>query len=243
MIATVTELFVYPVKSMAGVAVEEAHVGLDGILGDRQYSFVQANQSGRSSFPWMTARESARMLLYRPSFRQSPTPGEPEPALEVRTPDGAVFEPDHPALRDELTGAQGPLYLLKSSRGIFDNQHVSLFSLASVRALAEQAGCPIDRRQFRANVYLEPASGAAFEEEGWAGQMVQIGEQVILSIVQRDTRCMMINLNPETGEQNPQVLRAVAQRHEGQAGVYANVVRPGVIRVGDPIRRISQTSD
>jgi len=43
----------------------------------------------------------------------------------------------------------------------------------------------------------------------------------------------MINLDPETGDQNPRVLKAVAHSHQGQAGLYANVLRPGRIRLGD----------
>src|SRR6266851_9233639 len=118
-IATVAELFIYPVKSMAGILVEEAHVGLDGILGDRQYSFVRSDQAARSSFPWMTARESTRMLLYHPQFAQAPTPDQPEPPVQVRTPDGAVVAPG-----DLASNLGQPVFLLKSQRGIFDCQHI-----------------------------------------------------------------------------------------------------------------------
>ena len=241
LLATVAELAIYPVKSMAGIAVPSAHVGLDGILGDRQYSFVRSEKAARNSFPWMTAREVAKMLLYRPAFATPPTEQESEPAVRVRTPEGTVHDAGDPALTAELAEHLGqPVFLLKSARGIFDCQHVSLFSMASLRGLSREAGCSIDRRQFRANLYLEPASGEAFEEERWAGYLVQIGEQALLGITQRDSRCMMINLHPDTGEQKPQVLRTVAQGHEGQTGVYANVVRPGPIRVGDAVRLIAK---
>jgi hypothetical protein len=240
-IATIAQLCVYPIKSMAGISVDEAHVGLDGILGDRQYSFVRADQAARNSFPWMTARESSRMLLYKPYFVQLPTPEQPEPPVRVRTPEGAEREPSDPSLREELAGELGqPIFLLKSNRGMFDCQHVSLFSLASVRALAAEAGCAIDPRQFRANLYLEPASSQPFEEETWTGCLLEIGDQVLTGVTQRDPRCMMVNLDPESGKQDPRVLRAVAQKHQGQAGVYANVVRPGVIRVGDAIRLVAK---
>ena len=240
-IASVVELYIYPVKSMAGIAVDQAHVGLDGILGDRQYSFVRADQAAHNSFPWMTARESARMLRHKPQFTQPPTPDEPEPPVEVRTPEGGVHQAGDPAFCQELAGKVGrSLFLLKSGRGIFDCQHISLFSLASVRGLAAEAGCPIDRRQFRANVYLEPASGQAFDEESWSPCLLQIGDGVLIGVTKRDTRCMMVNLDPESGDQSPQVLKTIAQRHQGQAGIYANVVRPGMIRVGDPIQFISK---
>ncbi|MGH9508971.1 MAG: MOSC domain-containing protein [Terriglobales bacterium] len=240
-IATIAQLSLYPIKSMAGVSVPEAHVGLDGILGDRQYAFVRAEQAARNSFPWMTARESSRMLFYRPSFAQLPTSEKPEPAVRVRTPAGAECEPDDAGLREALASDLGqPLFLLKSARGMFDCQHLSIFSLASMRALSEQAGCPIDQRQFRANLYIEPASSQPFEEESWAHSLLEIGDQVLTGVTQRDPRCMMVNLNPETGTQDPRVLRAIAQKHQGQAGIYANVIRPGVIRVGDTIRIIAR---
>ncbi len=240
-LATIAQLWLYPIKSMAGVSVQEAHVGLDGILGDRQYAFVRADQAARNSFPWMTARESSRMLFYKPNFTQLPTPDQPEPPVRVRTPAGAEREPSDSTLREELAGELGqPIFLLKSSRGMFDCQHLSLFSLASVRALAAEAGCPIDPRQFRANLYVEPVSSQPFEEEAWAGNLLEVGDQVLTGVTQRDPRCMMVNLDPESGKQDPRVLRAIAQKHQGQAGVYANVIRPGVIRVGDTIRLVAR---
>jgi uncharacterized protein YcbX len=133
-----------------------------------------------------------------------------------------------------------PVFLLKSARGLFDCQHISIFSLASVEGLSKEAGVAIDRRQFRANIYVEPASGRAFDEETWTNCLLQIGEEVLVSVTQRDTRCMMVNLNPDTGEQNPAVLRTITQSHQRQAGLYANVVRPGTIRVNDSIRMVSK---
>ena len=237
-VATIAQLYLYPVKSMAGVPVQEAHVGLDGILGDRQYCFVRTDQAASNSFPWMTARQSSRMLLYKPHFTQPPTPEQPEPPVRVRMPGGPECEVNDPVLREELASQAGqPLFLLKSARGIFDCQHISVFSLASVGALAAEAGCPIDPRRFRANVYMQPVSGQPFDEETWPGSLLQLGSEVLTGVTQRDPRCMMVNLDPESGSQDPRVLRAVAKGHQGQAGIYLNVVRPGVIRVGDRIRR------
>lgn len=236
-IATVEKLYIYPVKSMTGTALDEANVGLDGIIGDRQYAFVQAEKAEKSSFPWMTARENARMLAYEPRFERPPTAEDPEPALRVKTPDQRTMDISDPDLRAQVASGR-PIYLLKSNRGMFDSQHLSLFSLASVRALAEEVGCAIDHRQFRANMYVEPLSGQAFDEEQWNDCLLQIGDRVLASVAQRDTRCMMINVNPETGEQNPKVLKTIAQRHAGDAGLYLTVVRPGVIRRGDAVRRI-----
>lgn len=239
-IATVEKLYLYPVKSMAGVATEEVHVGLDGIFGDRQYAFVQADKAEKNSFPWLTAREHARMLWYQPRFEALPTAAAPEPALRVRTPDGREMEIANPTLRDELASASGrSIYLLKNSRGMFDCQHLSFFSLASVRALAEEAACAIDHRQFRANIFFEPRSGRAFDEHDWTDCLLRFGDRVLAGVAQRDPRCMMINIDLNSGKQNPMVLKTIAQRHGGDAGLYLNVIRTGVIRRGDAVRRIS----
>jgi MOSC domain-containing protein YiiM len=45
----------------------------------------------------------------------------------------------------------------------------------------------------------------------------------------------MITLDPETAAPSPEILRRVAQAHEGMAGVYAAVLSEGAIRPGDPV--------
>jgi uncharacterized protein YcbX len=235
-IATVARIFIYPVKSMAGIAVDEAHVGVNGLLGDRRYAFVRAQQSGSNSFPWMTARQAARMLLYRPRFEHAPTPERSEPAVHVRTPQGAELAITDPALHEELAESfRQSLFLLNSGTGIFDCQHLSIFNLATVRALAEESGSEIDPRQFRANLYLEPAPSEPFIEEQWLDRVVRIGRDLQAAVTARDPRCMMINLNPDNVAQDARVLRTVAQKHDSHVGVYANIVRPGVVRVGDEV--------
>lgn len=47
---------------------------------------------------------------------------------------------------------------------------------------------------------------------------------------------MMINLDPETAVQNPAVLRTVVREHAECAGIYANVIAPGLVLVGDILR-------
>jgi uncharacterized protein YcbX len=51
-----------------------------------------------------------------------------------------------------------------------------------------------------------------------------------------DVRCMMVNLDPETGEPDARVLKAVVRLNGNKAGIYGTVVRTGPIRVGDRVR-------
>ena len=61
-VATIQQLFVYPVKSMRGVRLPDVFVSLNGIYGDRRYAFVQKRLADRSAFPWMTGREQPRLV-------------------------------------------------------------------------------------------------------------------------------------------------------------------------------------
>ena len=241
-LGNVTQLYLYPVKSMRGVPVEEAHLGLNGIYGDRRYAFVRQDLVGHDSFPWMTGRQKPRMITYQPRFERPPTPGDPIPALTVTTPEGEEFAVTDPRLRQRLEAEyQGALLLLKSNRGNYDSQHLSLFSLATLQSLALETGTNIDMRQFRSNIYMDVAGAQPFSEDGWLGQIVQIGTAV-LSITRKDTRCMMINLDPDSAVQHPQVLRAVARNHHEQAGIYANVMVPGIVHAGDTIRTLARVT-
>jgi uncharacterized protein YcbX len=110
-----------------------------------------------------------------------------------------------------------------------------MFSLQSARQLAEETGSPIDKRRFRANVYVDLTSAQGFAENDFVGRSLRIGAKVVVTILERDPRCMMITLDPDTGEKTPAILKKVAQAHEGMAGVYGAVMVEGMLHKGDSI--------
>ena len=110
-----------------------------------------------------------------------------------------------------------------------------MISLQTVRQVEAESGVALDKRRFRANVYVNLASGEGFSEDGLVGRRLRIGSSTTLMVLERDPRCKMISLDPDTGEHNPQVLRTVAQSHEARAGVYCAVLVEGVITTGDSI--------
>jgi uncharacterized protein YcbX len=74
-----------------------------------------------------------------------------------------------------------------------------------------------------------------FPEDRWVGRRIVLGddEGPAVRVTMPDPRCMMINLDPETAEQDARVLKTVVRVNDNNAGVYGAVVRPGPIRVGD----------
>jgi len=116
-----------------------------------------------------------------------------------------------------------------------DCRPVSIFSLQSAQQLGEETGMPVDKRRFRANVYVDLTSAKGFAENELVGRSVRIGPKAVITILERDSRCMMITLDPDTGEQTPAILKKVAQAHDGMAGVYGAVLVEGMLRKGDSV--------
>jgi uncharacterized protein YcbX len=112
---------------------------------------------------------------------------------------------------------------------------VSIFSLQSAQQLAEETGTHVDKRRFRANVYVDLTASNGFAENDLVGRSVRIGSKVVITILERDARCVIITLDPDTGEQAPAILKKVAQAHDGMAGVYGAVLVEGMVHKGDPV--------
>jgi uncharacterized protein YcbX len=67
------------------------------------------------------------------------------------------------------------------------------------------------------------------------GKSLRIGSKVVVAVLERDPRCMMITLDPDTAEKTPAILKKVAQAHDGFAGVYGAILAEGIIRKGDSV--------
>ena len=254
-VGKIDSLWRYPVKSMRGEELDEAFASFSGIYGDRLFAFESS--ASPKGFPYLTAREQTRLLQYRPHFRYPDKAAQPinlteaesmganpvwadpsELMVDVETPDEQTLAIDDPALIDMLRtniDQKHQLTLMRSERAMTDCRPVSIFSLQSARQLGEETGTPIDKRRFRANVYVDLASAQGFAENEFVGRSVRIGPKVVVTVLERDARCVMITLDPDTGEKTPSILKKVAQAHEGMAGVYGAVLVEGTLHKGDPV--------
>ena len=158
--------------------------------------------------------------------------------VDVETPDGQTLAIDDPALIEMLRAdidQQHQVTLMRSQRAMTDCRPVSIFSLQSARQLGEETGTPIDKRRFRANVYVDLTSAQGFTENEFVGRSLRIGQKVVVTILERDPRCVMITLDPDTGNKTPAILKKVAQAHDGMAGVYGAVMVEGMVHKGDSV--------
>jgi uncharacterized protein YcbX len=96
-------------------------------------------------------------------------------------------------------------------------------------------GSDVDKRRFRANIYLDLASDKGFDEDKLVGRKLRVGPNVVIAVLERDPRCKAISLDPDTAEHNPEVLKKVAQDHETYAGIYCAVLVEGLVSTDDAI--------
>jgi hypothetical protein len=123
-----------------------------------------------------------------------------------------------------------------TQRGQHDCRPVSIISLSAIAKLSEALDMSIDKRRFRANFYVEWDNQVDPNFEfSLVGKRLKIGDRLELAILERDARCKMITLDPETAEATPRLLRYLAKNHGGDAGVFAAVLRDGRVNKGDPI--------
>jgi uncharacterized protein YcbX len=245
---------------MRGEEMTESFMGFSGFHGDR--CFAIKNSTARKGFPYLNANVQQKMLQCRPQFRfperavfppnltdaASIAPGitplnaEPDDLiLDIVTPSGAVVAIDDPALLEMLgDGLRGEnhLSLLRSDRALTDCRPVSLISMQTVMQIEAESGIPVDKRRFRANIYVDFLADSGFAEDKLIGRRLRIGGKAEIMVLERDPRCKMISLDPETGEHNSEILRHVAKAHEAFAGVYCAVLVEGILTKGDSIELI-----
>ena len=231
----VEAIFRYPVKSMGGERLEAAELGWHGLDGDRRLAFRRIDDS--SGFPWLSASKLPELLLFAP---QRPERGAQEDIpTHIRTPDGAempVFGEDLAAEVGRRYGA--PVQMMQFKHGIFDESTISVIASDTVREIARLAGQKPDVRRFRPQIVVRLLRPVPFQEDEWLGGVLSFGEggdAPAIAVTQRDLRCSMVNLDPDSALSAPEVLKAVVRANQNNAGIYGAVTRIGRLAVGQTI--------
>ena len=216
----VLSLHRFPVKSMAGEAVDAFGVDTHGVEGDRKHAVWL--RGGRK----LTARVAPRMLAWRatPNGAQGP---------RVFAPDGREFAWDKDLERAVGDYLGKEVALVQDPQGLADVSGVHLTVEASRRALEEELGMPVDIRRFRPNIHVE-LDTEPFEESAWEGRRIRVGDAE-LEVVSASDRCAITIHDPDTLEKSPDVLRVITDRHDTYFGVWAQALGPARIAVGDAV--------
>ena len=237
-IGHVHQLVWYPVKSMAGIPTQSALLGWHGLQGDRRFAFRRMNDT--SNFPWLSASRLPELLLYKPVGIDENSE-EPAPT-HVRTPEGSTLKLGSEELDQCISEKFGSVVaLMNFKHGIFDEASVSVINLATISGISHEVGQNLDTRRFRPNILIASDATDPFLEDGWVGCRLVFGsteDGPTLSLTQRDLRCVMINLDPDTSRSDPRIMKSVVRLNENNAGAYATVTRTGQINVGQSVSLI-----
>jgi hypothetical protein len=240
---SVRSLWRYPVKSMLGEEVASCEIGERGLVGDRAYALVDAEDGKIASAK--NPRKWAKLFSCRAEYVEAPR------GARIKLPDGRTVRTDDPGVAEVLSGLLGRPATLQSrapdapvleefwledgpdGRSVTDEaiamgspagtffdyavvHVVTTATLARLSALYPQGR--FDPRRFRPNMLVDVGSGpAGFIENDWIGRTLSIGDSVRLSVTDPCPRCVMTTLAQEDLPADPGILRTAA-RHNSLVG-------------------------
>ena len=204
----ISQLWRYPVKSMAGERLDEAHLAVDGIPGDRLLYVVDEDGD------ILSARTKPGLLGHRATIA---------PDDEVLV-DGLPWR--HPDVTAAIEAAAGPGAQLVEATGgeRFDILPLLVATDGAIDAFG------YDLRRLRPNIVLEGVEGLT--ERDWQWRLLAAGDAVI-ALADLRLRCIVTTWDPDSLEQNVDVLRRVRANFEGTMALNAWAGREGWVSVGD----------
>lgn len=260
----VSELYTYPVKSLAGIMLETADLTRTGLRFDRQWMLVEPDGT------FMTQRCHPQMVLVQPSLHNgalvlstfgmedlvvdTPVPA-PENRLRTAVWGDVVNGVIHAGSTNEwLSDAIGTHCRLvrfpddeirlcdpdHSSEGdhtyFADGYPLLLASQESLDDLNSRLKEPVGMDRFRPNIVISGCK--PYEEDSWRN--LEINE-VALRFAKHCGRCSVPTVNPVTGMlEGPEPIHTLSgyrQQEDGEICFGVNLVpeATGTLRVGDCI--------
>jgi uncharacterized protein len=214
----ISELWRYPVKSMAGERLESTWLGPDGIPGDRVVYVVD----GRGEI--LSARTKPRLLAHRATVgddREVLVDGLPWKSPEVAA---AVRDAAGPDAR--LVRATGPER--------FDILPLLVATDGAIAAFGH------DARRLRPNIVIGGVDG--LDERGWEGTVLAAGDAAV-ALADLRGRCVVTTWDPDTLVQDVDVLRRIRTEFDGSLALNAWTARDGYVSVGDDVREVHTSLD
>jgi uncharacterized protein YcbX len=258
----ISQLHIYPIKSLGGIAVSSAHITDRGLEHDRRWLLIHPNGIQ------ITQREIPAMALLQPAITQNgltvthrPTgdtldiPFEPTTTeyREVQCWDDTVTaqfvgkEADT-WFSDKLNTSCRLVYMPDTTQRQTDEKYTPkghytsfadgypflLIGEASLEELNSRLDHPLPMNRFRPNIVF--TGGAPFEEDEMT--CFSIGD-VQFQGVKLCARCVMTTINQDTAEKGKEPLRTLAQyRAKGHKILFGqNLIHHGLgqIAVGDEL--------
>ncbi|SOD54521.1 MOSC domain-containing protein [Pseudoxanthomonas wuyuanensis] len=261
-----SNLYLYPIKSIAPLEVASAEVEPRGLRDDRRWMVVDAD--GR----FLTGRQLPRLTLVRaqPGAEGLVLDAPGMPSLQVAFPDADATLPvsvwkSQVAARPAAAAAdawlseflQRPARLVHMDAGVSrvmtdphsqpgdevsfaDGFPLLLISRAALDGLNARLARPVSMLRFRPNLVVDGVPAHA--EDGW--KRIRIGG-VAFDVAKPCTRCVFTTVDPERGERDPDgepLKTLIGYRRSGDGVTFGQNLIPrsgGMVRVGDGVEIIA----
>ncbi len=249
----------YPLKGFGAQALHEAQLELGrGLAFDRAWAITNAERALAEQGAWTPCQAFVRLTkntqlpLFDMQFDevglQLTLLHRDGRSLRVDLNSSASMERANQTLaqwfpaKSPQAGLHPQLAAASHATGYWDHSDatLSIINLQSVAQLSQAAGVSLDAKRFRGNLLIDAA--IAWEELKWPGHRLRIGE-VELEVLRPIDRCIATSVNPSTAD-TEQNIPALLARHAGHVfcGVYARVLKAGVIHLQDEIEVLSRSA-
>ena len=214
---TLSQIWRHPIKGIGAERLDHVGLKVDRPLPmDRAWAVLE--EGGESGEGWRACRNFVRgakgpslmaiVARVEEDVIHLSHPDRPDLALDPETEDASAvltrwLAPIYPADR------RPPAALIRAPEmGMSDAPFASVAILneASLRALSQKVGQPLDPRRFRGNLWLDGL--APWEEFDLVGKRLRIG-QAEFDIVEPIGRCRATEANPDTGRRDAHTLAAL----------------------------------
>jgi MOSC domain-containing protein len=248
---SIQAIYRYPIKGLSPQALDRTSLSVDQTIpADRLYAIENGpcgfDPDAPTYFPklrFLMLMRNERLASLRTHFDETShtlnieSEGREAVRADLRTKEGrlaieAFFRRFMPK---ELRGPPKVLFG-KNGHSFSDvaRKVVSIINLASIAAVENAAGVPVNPLRFRGNLYV--AGWPAWQEFDFVGQMLSVGGNARLKIVKRIQRCAATDVDPDTGIRDLTIPRTLLENFDHtDCGVYAEVVTAGDIAIGDSI--------
>jgi len=210
---TVTHIWRYPVKTMAGQEMQRAVVGPLGIEGDRLVHVEDAR--GRV----VTSRSHPRFLGLKAA----------SDAQGTITVDGQPWQSPEVAARVVDIAGQGATLARYEGAERFDVLPLLVATDGAIAAFGH------DYRRLRPNIVVGGVDGLG--ERSWPGTCLRLGK-VLIGVQDLRLRCIMTSFHPDTLVQDKDITRDIYRRFEGKLALNCFVIEGGEIAVGDSVQQV-----
>jgi uncharacterized protein YcbX len=256
MTATIQAIYRYPVKGLSPESLARAELTAGRTLAaDRLYAIENGPSGFDPAAPAYFPKQRFLMLMRNERLAALETRyhdashtlsvmqnGQEAARGDLRTPQGraAIEHFFATYCADELSGPPKVLHAQGHSFSDVAAKVVSIINLASVAAVENAVGVPVDPLRFRGNLHV--SGWPAWHEFDLLGKTIHAGP-ARLRIVKRIVRCAATNVEPRTGIRDLQIPTTLMQAFgHMDCGVYAEVVTGGEIAAGDTIIESAQSS-